>query len=297
MKRVLALAVVMLFLSASELYAGAWTVPKHKVWGELYEKWSYAKEEFNQDGKRQTLSQGKEARYWEYMMEPKLEFGVTDYLTAMASLEYKEAHYKEYGRPDSWGPYSVKNHGITNIKVGGRFRFLEDPVVMSTQTRVWIYPGYPVNHHEEGDWTAHQPMIGYGDDAVEQRILIGKTFILPIHKGYKIDGYWGIETGYRWRTKSVCYDIPYFAEIGVRPIKGFLLKTEIDGYKAVKGTGSIYSEYGFWRIGGVWEVFGGDSTLRQGEKMFNLEFQYGTMVWGKNTSAPQEFVLKVSTQF
>ena len=134
MRKTLLLVALLLLLSVEKVYAGAWTVPKYNVWGEWYQEFDYGKQEFNQDGKRQTLSQGKEGRSWGFDMEPKLEFGVTDWLTAMASIEYKEFHYKEYGRPDSWGPYSVKNHGVTAVRVGGRVRLINDPVVMSSQT-------------------------------------------------------------------------------------------------------------------------------------------------------------------
>ncbi|MCX5686136.1 MAG: hypothetical protein NTW09_01545, partial [Candidatus Omnitrophica bacterium] len=89
---------------------------------------------------------------------------------------------------------------------------------------------------------------------------------------------------------------PYFFECGFWPSSYFLVKTEIDGYTFHGGTGSIKESYGIWRIGGVWQVFG-DSVLREGNKMFNIEFQYGMTVWGTNTNAAQEWVLKVQTQF
>ena len=122
-----------------------------------------------------------------------------------------------------------------------------------------------------------------------------KTFALS--PTYNLPAYFGAETGYRWRTGPVCNDIPYLFECGVWPVKWLLLKSEIDGYHTHPGTGSIKESYGIWRIGGVWEVFGGDSTLRQGNKMFNIEFQYGRTLWGKNTTAYDEFILKVATQF
>ncbi|MDD5496743.1 MAG: hypothetical protein PHP46_06580, partial [Candidatus Omnitrophica bacterium] len=213
------------------------------------------------------------------------------------SIEYKEGHYKEYGRPIAWGEdFSRKHHGITNIKLGGRVRLMEKPFVLSTQTKVFIYPGYG-NFHGDDPAFQNQPSIGYGDDAVEQRILIGKTFDVPITPSYKLPCYVGAETGYRWRTRHVCGDIPYFVEGGVWPFNWLLLKGEIDGYKCNPGTGSIKESYGIGRLGFVWAIFGGDSVLRKGNKLFNLEFQYGATLWGKNTTAYQEWVLKVQTQF
>jgi len=284
------------FLIVEKVHAGAWTVPKHKVWGEMYMKWDYAKEEFLSDGKRRTLTDGNNARSWEFVMEPKLEFGVTDWLTALASVEYKESHYKEYGRQLSWGPFARKNHGITNIKFGGRWRLIQSPFIFSTQGKFFLYPGYG-NYHGDDPAFTNQPSIGKGDDAYEQRILIGKTFDIPITRKYKLPCYFGAETGYRWRTRHVAGDIPYFIEGGFWPAKWLLVKSELDGYKSNPATGSIKENYGIWRIGGVWQVFGGDSILRQGNKLFNIEFQYGMTVYGKNTTAFQEWVVKVDTQF
>ncbi len=283
-------------LCIEKAYAGAWTVPKYKVWTEYYMKWNYAKETFNeQDQLSSSGTHVKNFRNQEFVMEPKLEYGITDWLNFQVSMEYKEAHYKEYDRQPSWGSFVRKNHGITNIKVGGKWRLVDKPVVFSTQTKVFIYPGYGIDH---GDDPAqkNQPSIGYGDDAVEQRVLIGKTFGIPVTKQFKLPCYVGAETGYRWRTRHVCNDIPYFVEGGFWPVPWLLLKSELDGYKVHGGTGSIKSGYGIWRVGGVWQVFG-DSTLREGNKLFNIEFQYGMTVIGKNTNAVQEWVLKVQTQF
>ena len=282
-------------VSIENVFAGAWTVPKHKVWSEYYMKWNWGKEYFNSDWKKKKLN--NDARSWEFVQEPKLEFGVTDSLTALTSIEYKEAHYKEYGRPYKWnkGMFTHSNTGLTAVKVGGRWRFMDVPFVMSTQTKVFIYPGYPVDHGDDPGYT-NSPSIGHGDDAVEQRILIGKVFSIPLTGTYKLPCYWGAETGYRWRTKHVSNDIPYFLEGGFWPAPWLLVKSELDGY-ITAGTEKIKESYGIWRIGGVWQIFGGDSVLRQGNKLFNIELQYGMTLWGKNTTLYQEWVCKVQTQF
>jgi len=277
-------------------FAGAWTVPKNKVWGEYYMKWDYAKEEFTNTGKKVKLTDGQDARTWEFIMEPKLEYGVTDWATGMVSMEYKQSHYKQYGRPSDWGPFSMKNNGVTNVKVGGRVRIFEKPFVLSVQGRTFIYPGYG-NFHGDDPAFAHIPGIGKGDDAFELRSLIGKRFDVPVTSKFALPCYIGAETGYRWRTRHVANDIPYFIEGGFWPLKWLLVKSELDGYKDHGATGSIKESYGIWRIGGVWEVFGGDSVLKQGNKMFNIEFQYGMTVWGKNSTAFQEWIMKVDTQF
>ncbi|MBI5144386.1 MAG: hypothetical protein HZA30_04900, partial [Candidatus Omnitrophica bacterium] len=224
MRRPLMFAIILFMLASlyiEKAYAGAWTVPKHKVWGEYYMKWDYGKEEFTVEGKRKKLSGTKDARSWEFVMEPKIEYGITDWLNLQLGLEYKEGHYKEYGRPASDGPFSRKNHGITNVKLGGKWRLLKEPFVLSTQTKVFIYPGYGIYHGDDPAFT-NQPDIGKGDDAVEQRILIGKTFEIPLWEIYELPCYIGAETGYRWRTRHVSNDIPYFVEGGFWPVNWLL---------------------------------------------------------------------------
>jgi len=299
MKKTHALIAVSVFILVSlfcveNVFAGAWTVPKDHVWSEYYMKWNWGKEAFNSHWKKERLNNN--ARSWEFVQEPKLEFGVTDWLTALASFEYKESHYKEYNRPPAWGSFTHSNHGVSTVKVGGRWRLMDVPLVVSTQTKVFIYPGYGIHRGGTEPWT-NTPSIGKGDDAVEQRILIGKVFSIPINENFKLPCYWGAETGYRWRTKDVCDDIPYFIEGGFWPKPWLLIKSELDGYVAAPGTGSDKESYGIWRIGGVWQILGGDSVLRQGNKMFNIEFQYGMTLWGKNTTLYQEWVCKVQTQF
>jgi len=229
-------------------------------------------------------------------MEPKLEFGVTDWLTLLTSLEYKEAKYKEYDRDETWGPFRRKNHGIQYIKIGGKLRVLQKPVVLSAQLKGFIYPGYG-NYRGDDPALRNQPSIGNGDDALELRGLIGKEFYLPLYyNDWSLKCYANGEAGYRWKNKEICNDVPFLIETGAWLCKNFLLKGEVDGYLVHGATGSIKSRYAIWRIGGLFAFLGGDPIARRG-KQFNIEFQYGQTFAGKNTNADQELVLKLQTQF
>ena len=276
-------------------FGGAWTLPKHKVWGEYYFKWAWAKEEYTAERDRGRL--GANARNWEWGMEPKIEFGVTDWFTLMFSVEYKEAKYKEYDRPVNWGPFRRKNNAVTNVKIGGRVRFIKEPVVLSGQVRLFLAPNYGVSHGDDPAW-GNQPGFGQGENDLELRGLIAKKFDLPLfYEGWTLPCYVGAETGYRFRGGPVCNDIPFFVEGGFWLYKWLLIKSEVDGYWCHDGTGSIESEYAIWRIGPVFQVFGGDASITRKNMAFNIELQYGYLFWGRNTNATQEMIVKVATQF
>ncbi|MBN1353885.1 MAG: hypothetical protein JW994_04380 [Candidatus Omnitrophica bacterium] len=281
-------------LFQQEALAGAWTVPKQRVWAEYYFKWQWAKEDFGDDYKKK--SKAKEARAWDLIMEPKIELGITDWFNLLWSMEYKESKYKEYGRPPDWGPYRRKNTGVTSVKVGAKVRFLEKPFVLSGQIKGYIYPGYGINHGDDPE-DRNKPDIGDGDDALELKGLIGKNFDIPLpYKNWKLPCYVAAEAGYRWRSSPVTNDIPLFIETGAWPMKWLLLKTELDTIIAHRDTGSIDKDYMIWRAGPVIQLFG-NSAQRQGKFIANVEFQYGLTLLGKNFPAYQELVLKIQAQF
>lgn len=286
--------IVLSFFLSYDACAGAWTVPKHKFWGEYNFKWQWADEEF--DAGRNRVDKSQDAHSWEFIMAPKFEFGVTDWFNILGSLEYKESKYKEYDRPTSWGPFRRKNHGISSVTIGGKIRFIEDPVVLSGQVDVSIYPGYG-NYNGDDPAFRNQPSIGDGEDSVELRGLIGKEFNIPLgHEDRSVKCYVGAETGYRIKNRDVNNDIPFFLEGGFWPLDWLLLKAEVDGYVSHDSTGNVEKDYAIWRAGAVWQILAGNSVTKQG-KTFNIEFQYGQTFWGRNTDAFQELILKVQTQF
>ena len=300
MKRQIVFAVLAAFFASllwtSMAFAEAWCVPKYKVWGEHYTKFEYAKQEFTVEGKRRTLSDGQEARNWGFTMEDKLEFGATDWLNGIFNIAYKQYEYKEYGRPDSWGPFVRKNNGFSVVRIGGRLRLMKAPFAITTRSLFYIYPGYG-NYHGDDPAYQNQPSLGYGNDSFEQIVSVGKTFDIPITKSYKLPCLLETWTGYRWSNRSVCGVVPYYMQFGFWPVKTLILKGELDGIMCNPGTGSIKESYGIGRLGAIWEVFGGDTILRQGSKLFNIEFLYGATLWGKNTTAYQEWTTKLDVQF
>lgn len=290
---VIALLASMLF--AEKAFAGAWTVPKYKVWAQEYIKWNYAKGVFTQDWKYRTITGfGANAlRSWDFDQVQEIDYGVTDWFNLQWGMEEIESHWKEYDRSPGWGGFERKNHGFKNVMLGLKYQVLKVPVVVSGQTRFFIYPGeYGVWHTDDANFS-NQPTIGFGENSIEQRILVSKKFF----EKAKFPCYVNLETGYRWNNRHVCNSWVYFGETGVWLTKNVIAKTELDGMKSHDGTGSLNEQaYGIWRIGGIWAILAGDPIERKG-KQFNVEFTYGMTLWGKNATANEEFVIKAYTQF
>ena len=285
--------VIILSFLSQNAFGGAWTVPKNKLWGESYFKWHWARNDF--DDERSGDNKNNDGHSWGWVMEPKLEYGITDKINLLLGVEYKESKYKEYDRPAAWGAFRRKNHGVSSIKFGGKLKFVEKPAVVAAQLKAFIYPHYG-NFHGDDLAYRNQPGIGGGDDALELRILVGKRFKLPIGKNKSLlDCYAGAESGFRLRNRDVANDFPVFIEGGVWPYKWLLLKAEVDGYIAQSGTGSVEKDYAVVRIGPVFQFLGGNAITKQ-DRQLNLAVQYGHTFWGKNTSKDHEIVFKFQFQ-
>ena len=298
MKKLLILLLLGIFLAPQMVFAGAWTLPKKNIWAEHTMKWLYAKDGFSSNCDRYRFP--RDARSWGWVMADKIEYGVLDWITVLAGLEYKEMKWKEYDRPASWGPYRVKNHGLSNVEYGVKVRLIKEPVVASIQIKHQIYPrkGYDAN--------SRAPVLSDRADKLELRGMVGKVF-----DEYLVPFYVNMESGYRWKNRDACNDIPFLIEGGFWLWKFLLIKSEIDGYWTDGATGKDKTSYAVWRVGPVLQLYdlyhmirGKDVTskeylndvTRQG-KSFNIEMQYGNTFWGRNSTAYQEAVIKASIQF
>jgi len=261
-------------------FAGAWTLPKNNYWVEYYMKGNWSKYDFGEDRKLNRKNRG--AFSYGMSIAPKVEYGLIDWITILGGFEYKQSNYKEYNRPDSWGSYVRKSNGITSVHFGARVRVMEDPFVLSGQIK---------STFATGRGNDQEPTLSDGNDSLEFKALIGKTFetLIPF--------YLSAESGYRFNNRRVANDIPFLLEGGFWPFNWLLIKTEVDGFWCHEATGTIQKEYAIWRIGPVFQLLGGQNEITKEGNAFDIGVQYGLTFWGKNTAADQEVVMKVSAQF
>ena len=319
MKKIVAIIILCCFALPQLAFAGAWTLPKGDVWAQYQLKWLWAKKQFSPGSDLSRFP--NDARSWSWGMIPEVHYGATDWLEPMFKMEYKEASWKEYARNPAWGPYSVKNHGLVTIEPGVKVRFLKEPMVLTGQfvysiwndkyetkpLTVWN-PNRGFTPYSEPE-RAEQPIISDRTNFWELRLLAGKKW------DTKVPFYMGLESGYRCNTRNVVDQVPLFYEVGFWPLKFLLIKTELDCMFGIdnttKGDPVMEKSWAIWRIGPslellvIYDMLKGvdvnskqytNNVTRTG-KSLNLEAQYGNTIWGRNTSASQEVVLKVSTQF
>ena len=293
MKKILLFLAIACISLPQIAFSGAWTLPEKDIWAEFSTKANWAKDDY--DGACDEHRKTRNARSWGWSMNGKAEYGVLDWITLLAGVEYKESKYKEYTRNNKpgerWGTYSVKNHGLTMAEVGVRVNFLREPLVVSAQAK-GLFTLQEI--HKQLENVSEAPSLGDRTNAYELRVLISQKYdnVLPL------PFYFGIESGYRFNVHNIYDHIPLFGEIGFWPTNWLLIKTEIDSmFAASRDTKDrMRKEYAIWRIGPVFHLLGNTDVTRDSASL-NLEFQYGYTFWGRNSSADQEVIGKLSGQY
>lgn len=242
---------------------GAWTVPQGRLWCELYNKYYWHKSQFNDKGKKVEWSYN--GNYDEIRTELKLEYGLTDDLTLLLYLPYKEAHWRDdNGKKTS--------RALVDIWTGAKYRLFSQPLVTSLQARVKI----PTNYNENDT-----PSLGRRQIDGEVKLLLGKS-LWPIIKGYT-----KIELGFRARAQEPTNEIPYFYELGYSLTDYLILKATVDGIEGLSGTGKVDEDYTKWNF----------STIFKIKFDLSLELGYGQTFAGKNSSAAEEIILSLAALF
>jgi hypothetical protein len=178
--------------------------------------------------------------------------------------------YKQARWTDDFNKYA--QHGFVELWPGVKYLLFTDPLICSLQLRVKV----PLDYDEHAI-----PALGQHQIDIESKILTAELW--P-----KIKSYTKFELGFRKRLEdSVTDEIPYFFEFGHFLQPWLVLKTTLEGQKGlnqhhIKGEDWIKGTFGpIFKIG----------------KYFNLELDYGNTFAGRNSSAAQEEVITVSSQW
>jgi hypothetical protein len=249
---------------------GAWGLPKGRWLLESYTKYYYHNSQFDSEGeKKRWADNGKGS---EIDTELKIDYGAFDNLTLWVHIPYKEAYWKnDYGKH--------RTRGLADIWAGGKYRFLDKPLVLSLQLAGKFPAGY-----DEND----SPSIGNGQIDQEIMLLSAKSFGSLF--------YLKADLGYRWRYEEPADTIPYFFEFGYHPLDRLLFKAALDGVESIKDTGRI-EDYTKWVASMLFTLKKWINPLFNTEDKVDLELGYGETFTGKNASAASEVFAKILYYF
>ncbi|MEW6170996.1 MAG: hypothetical protein AB1472_05525 [Candidatus Omnitrophota bacterium] len=278
---------------------GAWTIPKGKLYLEVYSKYFWHERYF--DDKKHKKMWENSGRYHEKRIEFKFEYGITNKLTALAYLPYVQATWKDDAFNGATVPsgHHFRNRGLADYWLGFKYNLFENPFVFTIMIRTKVPGNYNPNNQPAA--------LGHRQVDEELRLMFGKSFkfFLPMYSKF--------ETGYRWRMdhpnrNDVPADqVPYFFELGISPLNWLVLKTTLDGVQGIRSTGKETLTWKFNDDGqGNWQqvAIGTDESYTKWTtgfvfklKGFNIETSYGKTFRGKNTSAAKEMILSLSYLF
>jgi protein XagA len=248
---------------------GAWGLPKGHFLLESFLKFSRQDSQFDGDQRKQRFSD--EGRGSEIRNEFKIDYGLLENFTVWLHIPYQAARFKnDFG--------NLKERGVGDIWLGGKYRFLDNPIALSLELANKFPAGYNANH---------SPSLGNGQ-IDHQLTLLSAKVIDPV--------YFKVESGYRWRNEEPADLIPYFFEVGYKPWDRVLFKAYIDGVESLSGAGNL-EDYTKWVTGVLFTLQRGVNPYTKQKDQFGIEAGYGEVFAGKNTSASSEIYAKILYYF
>lgn len=151
----------------AEAMAGAWTVPRRRMYGEYFYRVFQSKKQFDADGN--SARRPKSGVFRDIRNEVKFEYGVTDWLNVLGSVPYQSAH-------DRNDTSDLLHSDVGDIYVRTKVRVFNkpvlndhDPLVASLQLSGKIPSAYDAND---------SPGLGDGQVDVDSRVQVSQSWLL-----------------------------------------------------------------------------------------------------------------------
>jgi hypothetical protein len=211
---IILLTLAAILLAASQALAGAWTMPKGKLYMRLAHSQYDADRFFDLSGDSQPYSPGdKKKRDFEYEEKKKslyLEYGAGDRLTLITALEYKKCEFTYRANSVRVGPQVgvdmvAEASGLADIQFGLKYRLWSWEKGVCSLQGIWK-TAEAYDHRHTGPLDIQ---LGDAQDDYEFRLLYGQS-LYPM-----IPGYCNLEAGYRYRSQAPADEFRYLAEFGL----------------------------------------------------------------------------------
>jgi hypothetical protein len=271
MKKLVQQSLVVLLLltvSATASFAGAWTAPKNTFYEKLAFNYYYSNQTFDKTGKRvDTANNGK---FTDYNISNYFEYGLTNDLTVINAMAYKWLE-------DDTDLRRTKGYGLGDVDLGLRYKLMDNAVgILSTQALVKI----------PGPYDRSDPLpLGNGQFDGELRLLFGRS-LYPL-----LPAYGNVEIGYRWRASDPSDELRYLVEFGVDVTKALYGRLKLDGIYSIDN-GNKFGNDGNPTTTNNFDL--GKLDITVGYKVtqaWGLEASYTPALYGQNTAAGATYSL------
>jgi hypothetical protein len=264
------LVLVLGFLAgtAGALHAGAWTLPEGGWYVEETVSSFQTDTDFDKNGeKRKKDSNGV---YTERAFKSYMEYGVANGWNLLVTLPYRRSHYvNDYN--------DMGNGGFQDLKVGVKYWWLSDPVVVSFA----VSPSFPTGYNR-----GHPLPLGDARGNVEGRLFVSKDFNL-----------WN---GRLFLNGEVAKDrsgMPYYADLIHLPLPWLFTKFYLVGRKDLPAQpdGESFMQ---WNVGVGLTSEGTNAVMRsQRYKSVSLTLLYGQLFKGRNSGFGTNLTLVLALVF
>lgn len=238
-------------LISGNCFAGAWTLPK----GKLYDKASV-----NQYTSAPDFTDINIGNY--------VEYGITDNLSVINSIYYKRIRniFSASGTTTT-----TTTTGISDIEIGFKHKLAEGPKGIFSHQAMFKIPG-------AYDKDSILP-LGNGQVDAEYRILYGLSL------SQWLPGYANFEAGYRYRADAPSDEFRYLAEVGTDITEKFYARVKLDGILSMKNADSTATITGNPTTVPQFDLQKLDTAL--GYKLtdaWGVEFGYTPTLYAKDTA-------------
>jgi hypothetical protein len=254
---------------ATLVFAGAWTMKRGQMYNKLSVNYYYTKKNFDEHGHKHSLP--NDGEFYDFNLIWYQEYGLLDKLTILSSIPYKHLHYEDDNfESESWG--------FGDIELGLKFCLLENPVVLSVQSKVKIPEAYDENKDVP---------LGNGQWDGELRILLGKSL-------WPFPAYFGVEGGYMWRAEAPADEFKYLLEFGYTISEKLSFRTKLDGTLSADNAERVTDILGNPQLGYEYDL--GKLELTATYKIrgnLYLELTYTPYIHGEAISAGNSYSLAI----
>lgn len=216
-----AVACAMTLALPQQVTGGAWTQSERSYYLKLSGLSFTTTEELDADG--ESLPRLGDGELTDFGFSAYLEYGLTDRLTLVASIPYKEVEETRYIGGRQNGVAAVESSsGFGDLETRLRWLLKTDPVVLSVALGGKIPAGYDVT-------TSTRVPLGRGEFDGDVRLLAGRSF-------YPLPLYTTGELGYRKQGGRFSDEVLFSAEAGYT-IDKLMLKANLSGVRTLGDCG------------------------------------------------------------